>query len=96
VPVGETEAGVRKAERIAGRDDVEYRQPLDALGMIESQPVRAPGAAVVAADEKAAEAEVPHQGDLVAGHRPLRVRLVVGRRCGRRALSVAAGRAPRP
>jgi hypothetical protein len=46
--------------------------------VVESEPVRAAAAAVVAGDGEALEAELAHHLDLVARHRPLRVRLVVG------------------
>ena len=49
-----------------GRHDVEHGQPRDALGMIERQPVRHPGAAVVADDQEPLVAEVLHHLDHVA------------------------------
>ena len=58
--------------------------------MVEAEPVAHAGAAVVAADREALEAQSPHQLDLVPGHRPLGVRLVVGVVVGLRALAVAA------
>ena len=62
----------------------------DALRMVERQAVGAAAAAVVAGDEEALEAELAHDRDLVAGHRPLRVGRVIGRRRRLRALAVAA------
>ena len=69
-------------EHVPGRDDVEEGHPGDHLGVVEAQPVGDPGAAVVADDREALEAELAHEPDLVGGHRPLGVRRVVGRRGG--------------
>src|SRR4029453_12633033 len=58
VPVGEAELRVRAEESLPRRDDVEARQPLDALRVVQRQAVRAASAAVVAAHEKTLEAEL--------------------------------------
>ena len=89
VPVGEPEAQVGEPQGIAGRDDVEDGELRHALGVVEGQPVGAAGAAVVPADRKPFEAVLPHQLDLVARHRPFRVRLMIRRRLRLRALAVA-------
>ena len=73
--------------------DVEDRQALDAIGVVERHPVRAARAAVVPGDGEALEAQPGHDGHLVARHRALGVGLVVGRR--RRAWSCRRSRAGR-
>ena len=64
---------VRRLEDVPGRHDVEQGEPRHPLGMVEGEPVGDPGAAIVADESEAVEAERGHDLDLVAGHRPLRV-----------------------
>src|SRR4051794_9411268 len=69
VPVADAELAVRARDRLAGRDDVDDREPLDALGVVERHAVADPRATVVAADGESLEAERAHERDLVARHR---------------------------
>ena len=48
---------VRRLEDLPGRDDVEQGEPRHPLGMVEGEPVRDPGAAIVADEREAVEAE---------------------------------------
>jgi hypothetical protein len=89
VPVGLAELQVGPAKCLARRNDVQDGDAFDRRGRVEREPVRDARPAIVTADGKPLEAELPHQLDLVARHRPLRVRLVVGRRLRLRALAVA-------
>ena len=66
------------------RDDVEQDHAVDHLGRVEGEPVGDAGAAVVAHDGEAIEAERLHDGDAVARHGALgigRVVVAVGGRC---------------
>jgi len=70
--------GPRRARvHLRRRDDVEDRDPRDAAGVVEGEPVGHPRAAVVAREVEAVEPELGHDGDHVARHRALGVRLVV-------------------
>jgi hypothetical protein len=90
VPEAEAEGHVRAAEGLGGRDDVQHRQLEHALGVIERHAVGAAPAAIVPGHAEALEAELPHDREAVARHRPLGVGLVIGRRRRLRALPVAA------
>ena len=73
-----------------GGHDVQHGQPLDGRRVIQHQPVRDPGAAIVADQAEPAEAELAHQPDLVLGHRSLGVHLACGVRLGLGRVAVAA------
>ena len=90
VPVAEPEGHVGAPEMLGGRQDVEHRQLQHALRVVERQAIGAAPAAVVPGDEERLEPELAHHRDLVARHRPLRVRRVVGRGRRLRAVAVAA------
>ena len=81
--VADRGAHVDELVHVERRHDVDQRQPLDPVGVVERQPVRHPGAAVVAGDEEALVAEAAHQRRHVGGHRPLAVQRVVGLGRGR-------------
>ncbi len=70
VEVGEREGHVGATERLAGGDDVEHGELLHPLGVIESQTIGHAAAAVVAGHHEALEAELRHDGDLVAAPSP--------------------------
>ena len=72
---------------LASLEGAEHGEALDPRRMVERQTVGAVGPAVVSRDREALEAERPHDGEVVAGPRALRVRLVV---CGRRRLRAVA------
>jgi hypothetical protein len=89
VPVSEAEGHVGPPKGLAGGDDVQHGQLTDSVGVVEGQAVGAAGAAVVPGHSKPLEAELAHHLNLVAGHGPLGVRLVV-RGCGRLAAPAVA------
>jgi hypothetical protein len=89
VPPLEHEARVRAAPRLAGGNDVEDGQALDAIGVVEREPVGAVGPAIVTRHGEVLESELTHHRHVVAGDRALRVRLVIGCGLGLRALAVA-------
>jgi len=78
------------AEDMPGGHDVQHRQPLDGLRVIQRQPLRDPGAAIVADQAEPAEAELAHQPDLILRHEPFRVRTASGVRPRLGRVSVAA------
>jgi hypothetical protein len=67
-----------------GRDDVQYGEPGDSVGMVERQPPGDACTSVVSDHGEAIKPEPFHQLDLVLGHDTLRVRLMtfVGRGLG--------------
>src|SRR5580658_4676986 len=73
-----------------GGHDVQYGQSLDGLRVVQDQPVRDPGTAVVADQAEPAEAELAHQPDLVPRHEPLGVHAAFGVRLRLGRVSVAA------
>ena len=78
------------AEDVPGRHDVQDRQAGYGGRVIEDQPVRHPGAPVVADQLELTEAELAHEPDLVAGHGPLGVDQPGGVRGGLAGVAVAA------
>jgi hypothetical protein len=66
---------------VPGRHDVEDGEPGDGLRIVQCQPVRHAGAAVVADQLELGEAELAHETQLVAGHGPLGVHLPGGVGC---------------
>ena len=84
--VAAREAHVGRLVHVERRHDVDHGEALDALRMVEREPVRDAAAAVVADDGEALVAERAHQRDQVGGHRALAVLRVIelGRRRGRR------------
>ena len=88
--VAEREAHVGALEMLERRHDVEHRELLDPVGVIERQPVRHPRAAVVAAAAEAIVAERAHQLDHVPRHLGLGVGRVVGSGSGLEGACIAA------
>jgi hypothetical protein len=89
-PPGGGEARVAAIERLGDRHRVEDRECLDRVGVVERGARGDVGAAVVPDDGEPPVAERPHERDAIAGHRALRVRLVVGRGSRASTLAVAA------
>ena len=75
MPVDQAELLVHTPPHLGGRDDVEDCEPLDALGPVEREPVRAPPAAIVTGHGKPIEAELVHRRDQHGRHVSLRARL---------------------
>ena len=75
---------------VPGRHDVEDGEPGDGLRVVQRQPVRDTGAAVVADQVELCEAELAHEPQLVAGHGPLGVRVTGGVRFRLARVPVAA------
>ena len=88
--VGQAHLPAHMAEDVPGGHDVQYGQPLDGLRVVQDQPVRDPGAAIVADQAESAEAELAHQPDLVPCHEPLGVHAACFVRLGLVRVSVAA------
>ena len=88
VPVAEAERHVGSTEVFTGWDDVQDGQRLQTVRMVERHSVRDPATSIVANDREAVEPEPAHHLDHVAGHRSLRVRLVIGGRFRLRAITV--------
>ena len=80
VPISDREGSVGAGPDFSGRNDVEDREPLDPVGMVDRHAVGHASPAVVARHGEAFEAQCSHRLDLVTGHRSLAVRGVVGRR----------------
>ena len=78
-PEREREACIRAIERIHRWNDVEQRQALDTLRMIEGEPIGDASAPVVTRQRKPIEAEACHHLDHVARHCPFGVRRMIGR-----------------
>jgi hypothetical protein len=76
-PERQRELHVGAAEGISRRHDVEHRELLDALGMIQRHAIRATSAAIMPSDVEPVETQLAHHRDLIACHRPLRIGLVV-------------------
>jgi hypothetical protein len=76
-PVPQSESGIGPIQRLTGRYDVKYRQPVDPLPVVECQPIRDPATAVMTNDRESIEAKTLHQRHHVARHRRLRIRRVV-------------------
>ena len=90
MPVAEAEGHVGAPVHLARRHDIEHGQLLDGLGMIQRQAIGDAPAAVMPGDGEALEAELAHEGDLVARHGPLGIGLVIGRRRRLGAVAIAA------
>ena len=90
MPVAEAEGHIGAPVHLARRHDVEHGELLDGVGMIERQAIGDASAAVMPGDGEALEAEMAHEGDLVARHRPLRIGLVIRRRRRLGAVAIAA------
>ena len=70
------------AKHMPGGHDVQYGELADGVGVVQGQPVRDAGAAVVADQLELPEAELAHEPQLVAGHGPLGIDISCGVRCG--------------
>ena len=84
------ELGIAARQRLADRDDVEDDQRRHGVGLVQREPHRDVAAAVVPDHREARVAELVHEGDAVARHRPLRIGLVIVGRQRLRRLAVAA------
>ena len=84
------ELGIAARQRLADRHDVEDDQRRHRVGLVQREPHRDVAAPVMPDDGEARVAELPHQGDAVARHRPLRIGLVVVGRQRLRRLPVTA------
>ena len=79
VPVAARDVGGHSGPDVPGGDDVEDREPLHALRMIERHPVGDAAAPVVAGHGEGVEPQPCHRLHLIECHRPLAVRRMV---CG--------------
>ena len=66
-------AGADLLPEQAGRHDVQHRELLEPIGMVERQPVADAGAAIVPDQREAGMAELGHGGDHIGSHLTLRV-----------------------
>ena len=80
----------RRAPRRRLRQDIEHGETIDALRMIERQPIGDPAAAIVPGDREAREPESHHDRHHVVRHRPLGVGRMVRIRGRTAAAAVAA------
>ena len=83
-PVPERWPAAHALELVDRRDDVQHREPVDALRVVERHPVADPRATVVTDDREALVSEARHDLHQLGGHLPLRVALAArasGRRC---------------
>jgi hypothetical protein len=79
VPVLHRQGAVHLVPHLNGRDDVQDGELFHATGVIKRHPIGGAGPSVIPRDVEPLESERLHHGNLVPGHRPLRVRLVVWR-----------------
>ena len=90
MPVAEAEGHIGAPVHLARRHDVEHGELLDGVGMIQRQAIGDPPAAVMPRHGEALEAEMAHEGDLVARHGPLGIGLMIRRRRRLGAAAIAA------
>jgi hypothetical protein len=89
-PVGQRKLRVGSIPDHPGWNHVKNGQPLDSLGMVQSQAVSDTTAAVVPGHREAREAEFFHDDDHVVRHGSLRIGRMVSVRGGTPATAIAA------
>ncbi len=87
--IAHRERHVGALEMLERRDDVEHRQPLHPLRVIQRQPVRNAPATIVTGQQEARMPKLLHHRNHVGRHRPLGIECVIraGRRLERSAIA---------